>query len=280
MPTIEANGANLWYDVQGEGEPIFCIGGMALVSNQFDFVTPILARDAMVINYDLRGVGRSRPIPRLNYNDYAHQSDDVLAILDEVGIERAHIWGAACSHIAVHFAAAHPDRTASLIFFPWYSPKRTIAHVFDAGVEISYAFGSMQYWAEMVATAFTADERRQKLREWEVPMIVRNLDPEMFRIHWGSMKHSNRRADLESIQAPTLLLMGDAGVASNEANQREIERVRAMIPGETELQLVEGCGGTYFMIEEPEETARILLDWMRRHPALGSRAPAGVSATS
>lgn len=272
MSTIQANGATLWYDAQGEGDAIVCIGGMALVSNQFDFVTPILAKDAKVVNYDLRGVGKSRPIPKLNYNDYADQADDVLAILDELGIERAHIWGAACSHIAVKFAAAYPERTASLVFFPWYSPKRTIQHVFDAGVEISHAFGSMEFWAYMVATAFTADERQQKLRDWEIPMIVNNLDPEMFRIHWGSMKHSNRRSDLESIHAPTLLLMGDAGVASSEANRREVERVREMIPGETELHLVEGCGGTYFMIEEPEETARVLVDWMQRHPAAAKQA--------
>ena len=82
MPNIEANGANIWYDVQGQGEPIVAIGGMALVSNQFDFCTPHLAEKAQIVNFDLRGVGKSRPIPKLNYTDYADQADDVIAVIE------------------------------------------------------------------------------------------------------------------------------------------------------------------------------------------------------
>ena len=35
MSELDVNGARLWYSVTGEGEAIVCIGGMALVSNQF-----------------------------------------------------------------------------------------------------------------------------------------------------------------------------------------------------------------------------------------------------
>jgi 3-oxoadipate enol-lactonase len=266
MPEINVNGAKLWYSVSGEGEAIVCIGGMALVSNQFDFCTPYLEKGAKVINVDLRGVGKSRPIPKLNYTDYADQADDILALLDHLDIKKAHIWAAACSHIAVRFAAEYPERTASLIFFPWYSPKKTISHVFDAGVQLSYAFDSMEQWANIIATAFTSTERQKKLIDWEVPMIVNNLEPEMFRIHWASMKECNRRCDLERIQAPTLMLMGDAGVAGNEANQREIDLVKTTIKAKVETHLIEGCGGTYFMIEEPEETARALIEWLNANP--------------
>ncbi len=272
MPVIAANGANLWYEVTGEGEAIVCIGGMALVSNQFDFVTPHLARGAQVVNLDLRGVGKSRPIPKLNYRDYAEQADDILAVMDAAGIERAHIWAAACSHIAVRFAAVYPERTASLIFFPWYSPKRSINHVFDAGVELSFAFDSMEQWAKIIATSFTSPQYQELLLDWEVPKIIENLDPEMFRIHWGSMKNSNRRADLPNIQAPTLLLMGDAGVAGNEANQRELSLVEEQIPGVVETRFIPGCGGTYYMIEQPEETARVLVEWVGKYPALRASA--------
>ncbi len=274
MSIIEANGAGLWYDVKGEGEPIVAIGGMALVSNQFDFCTPYLAQKSQVINFDLRGVGKSRPVPKLNYNDYADQADDVVAIMDAIGVERAHIWAAACSHIAVRFAAAYPERTASLIFFPWYSPKQTINRVFDAGVELSYAFDSMEQWAKIIATAFTAEDRQKKLLDWEVPKIIENLDPEMFRIHWGSMKECNRRGDLELIKAPTLLLMGDAGVAGNEANRRELKLVSDAVTGPVETRFITGTGGTYYMIEEPEETARVLLDWVNRYPCNRERSAA------
>jgi pimeloyl-ACP methyl ester carboxylesterase len=269
MTIIEANEAKLWYDIQGDGEPIVCIGGMGLVSNQFDFVTPHLAKETKVINWDLRGVGKSRPIPKLNYRDYAEQADDLLAIMDHAGIEKAHIWAAACSHIGVRFAAEYPERTASLIFFPWYSPKKTISQVFDAGVELSYAFNSLEYWALVIANKFTSPQYQEKMREWEVPKLMENLDPEMFRIHWGSMKNSDRRPDLPKIKCPTLLLMGDAGVAGNETNRREVTRIKETIPGGADTHFIEGCGGTYFMIEAPEQTAEALINWTKKHPVNG-----------
>ena len=267
MPVVESNGAQIWYDVQGEGEPIVCIGGMGLVSNQFDFVTPLLARQAQVINWDLRGVGKSAPAPLVNYDDYADQADDLLAVMDAAGIEKAHIWAAACSHIGVRFAAKYPERTASLIIFPWYSPKKAISHIFDAGVELSLAFNSLEYWAKVIATKFTTENYKAKMVDWEVPKLLGNLSPEMFRIHWGSMKASDRTCDLPLVQSDVLLLMGDAGVAGSEANRREIDKVSKAVKGEVEAKLIPESGGTYFMIERPEETVAALMDWMGRHPA-------------
>lgn len=268
MPTVNSNGATLWYEVTGDGEPIVCIGGMGLVSNQFDFVTPSLSEHAKVINWDLRGVGKSRPLPDVNYRDYADQAEDLLAVLDAAGIEKAHVWAAACSHIGVRFAAKYPERTASLIFFPWYSPKKTISNVFDAGLELSLAFGTLEYWAQVIADKFTSPEHKQKMQEWEIPKLLENLDPEAFRIHWLSMKESDRRPDLDNIICPTLLLMGDAGVAGNETNKREIERIQKAVRGEVEAEFIEGCGGTYYMIEEPEKTVEALTLWLRKHPTM------------
>lgn len=91
----------------------------------------------------------------------------------------------------------------------------------------------------------------------------------MFRIHWGSMKNSNCRDDLPNIKAPALLLMGDAGVAANEA---ELELCTGAIPSHTETRFIPNSGGTYFMIEEPEATADALLEWTSRHPAAGEPA--------
>jgi pimeloyl-ACP methyl ester carboxylesterase len=270
MSEIFANGAKLWYDVQGEGDPIACIGGIGLVSNQFDFITPLLAKKAKVLNWDFRGVGKSRPIPKLHYRDYADQAADLLAIMDDAGIEKAHIWGCACSHIGVRFAADYPDRTASLILFPWYSPKKTIKHVFDAGVELSYAFDSLEFWSKIIVDRFSSPNMTPELREWESSKLCENLEPEAFRILWSGMKVSDRSCDLPNIKAPTLLLMGDVGVAGNEANQHAIQAVKSAISAPVETKYINGSGGTFYMIERPEETADALIEWMQSHPIKSS----------
>lgn len=266
MPTIEANGAKLWYELEGSGDTIACIGGIGLVSNQFDYVTPLLKENAQVLNWDFRGVGKSRPLPDVHYADYADQAADLLAIMDDAGVEKAHIWGSACSHIAVKFAAEYPERTASLILFPWYSPKRTIKHVFDAGVELSYAFDSLEFWSKIIVERFSSPNMTKEMGEWESSTLCANLEPEAFRRLWAGMKVSDRSSDLPKIACPTLLLMGDVGVAGNEANQHAIRQVEKGVAGDVETALIAGCGGTFYMIEKPKETADVLVDWMARHP--------------
>jgi pimeloyl-ACP methyl ester carboxylesterase len=266
MPTINANEANLWYDVQGEGEAIACIGGIGLVSNQFDYITPTLAEKVKVLNWDFRGVGKSRPIPKLHYRDYAEQAADLLAIMDDAGIDKAHIWGCACAHIGVRFAADYPDRTSSLILFPWYSPKKTIRHVFDAGVELSLAFNSLEAWSKIITDTFSSPNMTPELQEWESSKLCENLEPEAFRILWSGMKESDRSCDLPKVESPVLLLMGDVGVAGNEANQHAIKNVQNAIKTSSEISYISGAGGTFYMIEKPQETADVLLDWIERNP--------------
>ena len=267
MTTINANGADLWYEVKGEGQAIACIGGIGLVSNQFDYITPVLAEKVKVLNWDFRGVGKSRPIPKLHYRDYSDQADDLLAIMDDAGIEKAHIWGCACAHIGVRFAADYPDRTASLILFPWYSPKTTIKHVFDAGVELGHAFNSLEAWAKIITETFSSPNMTPEMKEWEWSKLCENLEPEAFRILWSAMKVSDRSCDLPKVESPVLLLMGDVGVAGNEANQHAIKKVKDAIKSTTEVSYISGSGGTFYMIEKPQDTAKVLLDWMERNPA-------------
>lgn len=262
MPYIEANGAKLWYDIQGEGEPLFCIGGMALVSNQYDFTTPILSKSCKVINYDIRGVGKSAPPPALNYRDYSEQADDVLAILDHIGLDKVHIWAGACSHIGVRFAARYPERTASLIFFPWFRPMAEVGPIFDAGIKLCDGFGKMDYWAGIIATTFTDPEFNKLMLEWEVPKIVGNMSCDAFKIHWGGMRECDLTDEIPKIKAPVLLLMGTEGVAGVETMMREIAYVEQSIKV-VEKKYIEGSGGTYCMIDSPEKTSEAILDWLK-----------------
>jgi len=265
MPILEANAAKLWYDVQGEGEPLFCVGGLGLVSNQYDFTTPILAKSCQVINYDIRGVGKSAPPPLLNYRDYSEQAEDVIAVMDAIGVKKAHIWAGACSHIGVRFASRYPERTASLIFFPWFRPIPAVVHIFDSGIELCNGFGKMDYWANIIASAFTDPNFRKLMLEWEVPMLLKNLSCEAFKIHWGSMKHCDLTDEVPKIKVPTLMLMGTEGVAGNKTTQSEMKYVEECIPG-AEKVYIEGSGGTYYMIDNPEKTSEAVVDWLKKHP--------------
>lgn len=261
MAEIEVNGAKLWYDVQGDGEPLFCIGGMVLVSNQFDFVTPLLSKSCKVINYDVRGVGKSAPVPRLNYRDYSEQAEDIKAIIDVVGLEKIHIWGAACSHIAVRFATRYPERTASVIFFPWFRQVPEQAHFFDAGIALCEAFGTMEPWVKMLTSTWTD----KKMLDWAFPKFIQNMSCDAFKIHWNSMKNCDLSNEIPKIRVPTLMLMGSEESGSPKDLEVEIKHVEDNIPG-VEKVFVQGSGRTYFMLDNSEKTSQIVSEWLKKHP--------------
>src|SRR5256714_6198172 len=60
----QINGAELWYDVQGEGEPVVQIHGAGFGHFNFAPATPELSKHFKVVDYDLRGYGGSDPPPQ------------------------------------------------------------------------------------------------------------------------------------------------------------------------------------------------------------------------
>jgi pimeloyl-ACP methyl ester carboxylesterase len=79
-----------------------------------------------VIAYDARGHGASDPAPAPDAYTYADLAGDLLALLDERGVERATLAGASMgAHTLLRFALEHPERVAGLVAItPAYTPDR------------------------------------------------------------------------------------------------------------------------------------------------------------
>jgi pimeloyl-ACP methyl ester carboxylesterase len=121
MPEIERpDGAVIHYEVFGSGFPLLLIapGG---VNSQIGFwersaINPIkeLAESFMVIGMDQRHAGRS-PAPAIAFS-YDQTAADQLAVLDAVGVQRAHVMGGCigCAH-ALRLIHEAPDRSAAAV---------------------------------------------------------------------------------------------------------------------------------------------------------------------
>lgn len=99
------------YDDAGSGDPVLLLHpGVAdrrVWQDQWD---PLAAR-FRVIRCDLRGFGDT-PIPPGRYSN----SDDVVALLDHLGVERAALVGSSFGgRVALEVAATHPDRVSRLV---------------------------------------------------------------------------------------------------------------------------------------------------------------------
>lgn len=109
---------HLHYETHGAGEPLLLIPGFA--SGAWNWFRQIddLAKNFKVITFDPRGIGKSKAenegeLENLSMNAFA---DDVLHILDELDIEKAHILGASFGgFVAQTFALNFSDRLGKLI---------------------------------------------------------------------------------------------------------------------------------------------------------------------
>mgnify|MGYP006269241409 CR=1 FL=1 len=112
---IEINGIKVWHRVTGEGpEAVIQLHGAGFGHYNTEPCTPVLGDHFKVVDWDLRGYGQSDK-PSQHY-DMEVWADDTAALMDALGIQRAHIHGTSMGGmIAQTFAGKYPERTISVI---------------------------------------------------------------------------------------------------------------------------------------------------------------------
>jgi len=114
MPTVQANGINVYYEIHGEGEPLLLISGLASDHTLYRGVLAQLAARYQVIVFDNRGVGYTDK-PNIPYS-IDMMADDTAGLLNALGIARAHVLGTSMGgRIAIALALKHPELVKSLI---------------------------------------------------------------------------------------------------------------------------------------------------------------------
>jgi pimeloyl-ACP methyl ester carboxylesterase len=111
-------------EVAGEGAPVALLHGLTATRRYVVMGSKVLERGGhRVIAYDARGHGHSSPAPSYGYGELAQ---DLGAVLDEAGVERAVLAGASMgAHTLVRFALENPSRAAALVIVtPAYDPDR------------------------------------------------------------------------------------------------------------------------------------------------------------
>jgi 3-oxoadipate enol-lactonase len=101
------------YEVSGAGPSLVLIPGWTLNTHLWDLLVPHLETHFTVLRYDPRGAGRSTCDPSLEYSRLS-DAEDLSALLDSLGIEKAHIVGhSKGARIAFVFAMNRPERAVT-----------------------------------------------------------------------------------------------------------------------------------------------------------------------
>lgn len=110
-----SDGLSLAYDDRGAGPPLLCLAGLTRNMADFDPVVAGFADRARVIRLDARGRGLSDHA--LDWRSYSlpREAQDVLELMDHLGLETASILGTSRGGlIAMTLAAGHADRLAGV----------------------------------------------------------------------------------------------------------------------------------------------------------------------
>lgn len=107
----DINGAKLYYEVAGEGQPLLMVHAGIANMAMWDDQAAFFAQRYKVVRYDMRGFGQSQPTA-----DDFQQHEDIRALMDVLGIQRAILMGCSMGGGAcMNFALEYPDRADALV---------------------------------------------------------------------------------------------------------------------------------------------------------------------
>jgi pimeloyl-ACP methyl ester carboxylesterase len=189
------NDIQMYYEVHGSGFPLVLIhGGGSTIDTSFGTIIPLLARSNRVIAVEMQAHGRTadRDVPE----SFAQDADDIAALLQQLGISRANVLGFSNGgQTTIQLALSHPQRVNKLIIASAFYNRSGVFEGFWKGFDHPELSNMPQVYHD----AF--------LKVNNNPAALLNMfnrDVERMRNFEGWTD-----ADLRSIMAPALVLIGD-----------------------------------------------------------------------
>jgi len=113
--SIDVPGARLHYEVRGTGPALLVIGS-PMASAEFAPLAHAMAGDHTVVTYDPRGYAASPVDDPDGPSNPDLRADDVVAILDDLGIESADVFGSSGGAVTgLAMVTRHPGRVRTLV---------------------------------------------------------------------------------------------------------------------------------------------------------------------
>jgi 3-oxoadipate enol-lactonase len=263
----DANGARLYYEVYGEGEPLLLIMGLGANHLGWAAQVPVYAREFKVIVFDSRGTGQSDFPQGVDFT-IPLLADDAAALLDALGVDRAHVYGISLGGmIAQEMALRHPDKVRSLILGATTpggphavgTDAQTLRTLLEQAAVVDRAVtpGILEIlFSPAYLAGHLSDLREVFQRSADYP----RTSPEAYGAQLRAVAGYDTYDRLPDIAAPTLVLHGTDDPLVPVANGRILAE---RIP-DAKLVLFEGARHGYYLEKQAEADAAVL-DFLRAH---------------
>ncbi|MEV1293544.1 alpha/beta fold hydrolase [Pseudonocardia sp. NPDC049635] len=251
---IAHDGTRIGFDVVGDGEPLLLLAGQANSRSWWGPVRPDLA-GFRTIAVDHAGTGAGDDVVDGEWSTRRF-ARDAVAVLDALGVGRAHLYGTSMGgRVAQWIAADHPGRVGALVLGCTSAGGAGTVPA-DRGVLRTLAGPPGPARCELV--------RLMVGPGWEGPLPVLGDDTMSTRARAGHRRASARHDAwdaLPGVTAPVLVLHGDADEYTPVANGRLLA---ARIPA-AQLVVLPGARHAYFL-EQRERASAEVHRFLTEHP--------------
>ncbi len=265
MPLARINGASLYYEVEGEGQPVLFIMGTGLAHTLWSRQIAAFKPKFKCISYDNRGTGQSDVTAE--GHTVANYAEDAWGLLNHLQISSAHVVGWSLgSCIAQELAIRHPDNVRSLVLIaPWCRPYPFLRRRFEVQIEIAET-GNQKLLGEFsVLHLFRPDhldDHDQEVLDFQRRALegAGRAPMEILIAHYR-MDIAHDSADrLAAVKVPTLVLGGQDDALVRAPYQEEVHR---RIAG-SEMKLIPKADHMAVVLI-PDQINEIAQDFLERH---------------
>jgi pimeloyl-ACP methyl ester carboxylesterase len=263
------DGVGIHYEVIGEGPPVVLLHGFPDSGRLWRHQIPALA-DAgfQVVVPDQRGYGASDKPSGVDAYGMVHLVADVGAVLDDAGIERAHVvghdWGAAVAWVLATLAPGSVDHLAVLSVG---HPTTFRSEGFEQHEKSWYM---LLFQFEEIAERWLSQDGWTMFRAWsrhpDADGVIADLERDgsltpglnWYRANVPPSSYVEPRGELPPVAAPTMGVWSSGDIALTES---QMTRSESHVSGPWRYERLEGPGH-WMQLEAPEAVNRLLIDFL------------------
>jgi pimeloyl-ACP methyl ester carboxylesterase len=268
MRRVDVNGVEIAYEVTGQGRPVVLLHGFPDSGRLWRHQVPALAGAGFqVIVPDLRGYGASGKPEAVEAYSLMMLAGDVMAVLGDLGIARAHVvghdWGAALAWGLASLAPGTVDHLTVLSVGHPATFRRTIRQREKSWYMLLFQFPG-------VAERWLTQDNWANFRNWaghpDADQVIADLEKtssltpglNWYRANVPPETWVQPPPALPPVQAPTMGIWSTEDIALTETQMTDSA---AHVAGSWRYERLAGPGH-WMQLEAPDQVNALLLDFL------------------
>jgi 3-oxoadipate enol-lactonase len=247
------------WERRGSGQPIVLVHGLGYARWGWEPVADLLAESFEIVLLDNRGIGASEAPP--GPYTVAEMAGDVLSVLDEAGLERAHVVGTSLGGmIAQELALSAPERVEKLVLVCTTAGGPNAAPMPERTVRLLAEAPSLEPLVALrlfVENALAPDPPEELVQR----ILAHRLATAQPLTAWSAQAAAGASFDawqrLGDLRAPALIVHGTEDFVVDPANA---DLLAERIPG-AQVERFEGCGHLLFW-EQPVRFVEVVGEFL------------------